>query len=275
MSPPGRPKGEYGKAQPEGTPASVHGLSALRARLRPAFGTGTMWAAGLAGAGGVVAPGLLAGSAWPPLHARCMAVTALSVSVAIAQARRTLDPAALSMPMLALAAWCLSAAAPALIGGGDGGPWHGALAAVGLLALGLARDDGDTPAPAQHRDRAWTAFAVLALLVALPLLIVPGAVAPFWPWRLDAALVAQYASMFVAWSVAMWRLSRERRRYIRLPVVWGLLVWALGVLASSLWHLSAFRWNGPSAWLWLAAFTTTGVLAALRIWPGRRLRGGP
>lgn len=231
------------------------------------FSACAMWAALLVGVAGVLAPTLLLGSAWPPLHARCMAVTALSLAVAIAMARRTLDRAALRMPLLALAAWCLSIVALAWLGGAALVWVHGVLAAMGVLALALAHIESDPPAPAQHADRAWRLFAGLALLAALPLLFVPQAMVPYWPWRLSAPLVAQYASMFVAWGVAAWLMSRERRRYVRMPVVWGVLVWAAGVLLTSLWHLGAFRLHNPPAWLWFSAFAATALTAAHHVWP--------
>lgn len=85
----------------------------------------------------------------------------------------------------------------------------------------------------------------------MPLLIAP------------RALAAQYASMFLAWGVAAWLLARERRRYVRQPVLWGLLVWAAGVLLSS------------TTWLWFAAFAVTAAVAAHRVRPvAQRLRTG-
>lgn len=249
-------------------------VSTFRARLRPAFSAGAMWATGLAGVAGVIAPGVLTGSVWPPLHARCMAVTALSLSVALALARRTLDPAALQMPLLALGCWLLSTVVLSWVGGSALSVLHGVLAALGVAALALAAIEGDTPAPAQRPDRSWRWFAGLALLVALPLLIMPRGMAAHWPWRLSAPLVAQYASMFFAWGVAAWLVSRERRRYVRMPVVWGVLVWAAGVLLTSLWHLAAFRLQSPPAWLWFTAFAVTAAMAVHQVGPagGRRLR---
>lgn len=221
----------------------------------------------LAGVAGVLAPTVLLGAAWPPLHARCMAVTALSLAVALALARRALDPAALRMPLLALGCWCLSIAGLGWFGGGAWVLWPWALVAAGAAALVLAHIEGDTPAPAQHADRGWRAFAVLAMLAAVPLLLVSRGLAPYWPWRLSASLMAQYAAMFLAWGAAAWGMSRERRRYVRMPVVWGLLVWAAGILLTSLWHLAAFKLHSLPAWLWFAAFTTTAAMAACQVWP--------
>lgn len=253
-------------------------VSTLRARLRPVFSAGAMWAMGLAGVAGVLAPAALIGNAWPPLHARCMAVTAFSLCVALALARRTLDPAALHTPLLALGCWLLSAVALTWVGGGVLSVLHGILVALGGVALALAPIEGDTPAPAQHPDRSWRSFAVLALLLALPLLVVPRSMVAYWPWRLSAQLVAQYAAMFMAWGVAAWLVSRERRRYVRMPVLCGVLVWAAGVLLTSLWHLSAFRLRSPPAWLWFVAFAATAAMAAHHLWPAgwrhpRRLLG--
>jgi hypothetical protein len=244
----------------------------LRTRLRPPCCTAAAVAALLAGAALLLVPSALAGSAWPPLHARCVGAMLVSLAVALLSARRALDAAALRMPLLALAAWSLSSAA--LGGLQAGAPWAWALAAIGGSALLLARIDGDPPAPAQHADPAWRAVALLALLAAALLFVMAPRLAAHWPWRLAAALVAQYAPLFFGWGVAAALLSRERRRYVRAPVLWGLLSWAGGVLAVSLWHAAAFNWSRPLAWCWFAVFAALAVLALHRLWPAwpQRLR---
>jgi hypothetical protein len=244
----------------------------LRTRLRPPFCVAAAAAALLAGALLVIAPAALTGSTWPPLHARCIGAMLVSLAVALACARRALDAAALRMPLIALAAWSLSSAAVALAGSAALWPWG--LVAVGGAALALARIDGDPPAPAQHADKAWFAFALLAVLAALPLLAASQRVAAHWPWRLAPALIAQYAPLFLGWGVAAALLSRERRRYVRAPVLWGMLTWAVGVLAVSLWHVPAFRWGHALAWGWFAAFAALALLALHRLWPSwpQRLR---
>jgi hypothetical protein len=248
------------------------GLTFLRTRLRPVFCLVIAWTALLTGAALVLAPTALPGGAWPPLHARCIGVMALSLAVALVLARRALDPAALRMPLLALAWWSLPAAALAWAHGGVLLVWPWAVAAVGGAALAFARIDSDPPAPAQHADRAWRTFALLALLAALALLVGPRGAARHWPWRLAAPLVAQYAPLFLAWGAAAWVMARERRRYVRTPVLWGVLSWAVGVLLASLWHAAAFKWSNPLAWLWLAAFAALALLAAQRLFPAWRAR---
>jgi hypothetical protein len=244
----------------------------LRERLRPGFCAALAWGAVLAGAALVLAPAALLRGAWPPLHARCVGVMLVSLAVALASARRVLDPAALRMPLVASAAWSLSSAALALATAGALWPW--ALAVAGGAALVFARIESDPPAPAQHADTAWRAWALLALLAALGLLAGSQRVAAHWPWRLTPMLVSQYGPLFLAWGVAAWMVSRERRRYVRAPVLWGLLTWAWGVLAVSLWHAAAFKWANPLAWLWFAGFAALGLLAGHRLWPAwpHRLR---
>ncbi len=242
-------------------------FTALCSRLRPAYCAAVMWTAFVAGALAVLAPAALLGSVWPPLHARCIGVMALSMAVAMATARRALDPAALRVPLLALSWWSLPTAALAWTGDGMSLPWLWFFAAVGGAALALAHIDGDPPAPAQHADRAWRGFALLAMLVAVPLLLSPPSVVALWPWRLGAPLVAQYAPIFLAWGAAAWLIARERRRYVRAPVLSGLLVWSLGVLLVSLWHVAAFRLASAPAWLWFAAFAVLALLVTHRLWP--------
>lgn len=243
-------------------------LLTLRHRLRPLFCTAAAVAALLAGAALLIAPAAftaVGGGAWPPLHARCVGVMLVSLATALASARRALDPAALRMPLIGLAVWTLSSAV--LAGASAGAWWSGGLAAIGSAALLLARIDSDPPAPAQRADRAWRAFALLAALLVVPLFAWPHNVAAYWPWRLTASFVTQYAALFLAWGAAAWLVSRERRRYVRVPVLSGLLTWAAGVLAVSLWHAAAFRWTQPLAWVWITAFAAVGLLAAHRLWP--------
>jgi hypothetical protein len=244
----------------------------LRTRLRPRFCAAAALAAMLAGVGLVLVPTALTGSAWPPLHARCVGAMLLSLAAALICARRALDAAALRMPLLALAGWSLSGAAVLLLHADA--PWAWALVAIGGLSLLLARIDSDPPAPAQHADPTWRVVALLALLSAVVLVAAAPRITAHWPWRLAAALIAQYAPPFLGWGIATALLSRERRRYVRAPVLWGLLTWAVGVLAVSLWHGAAFHWARPLAWGWFAAFTALAVLALHRLWPAwpQRLR---
>ncbi len=246
--------------------------TAFRNRLRPAFCAVVAWACLLAGGVCVVAPAALTrafGTPWPPLHARCIGAMALSLVAALMLARRALDPAATRIPLLMLATWCLSAAAVAWAGGHAGQAWPWGAGAVGMAALRLAHIDSDPPAPAQRADRMWCAFAVLALLLALvlvlSLLLGPRFGVLPWPWRLAAPLRAQYAPLFLAWGVAAWLVARERRRYVRAPVLWGLLTWALGVLLASLWHAAAFQPGDPLAWLWWGGFAALAALASQRL----------
>jgi hypothetical protein len=167
--------------------------------------------------------------------------------------------------LLTLATWGLSAAAVAWAGGHAGLALPWGAGALGMAALLLARIDSDPPAPAQRADLSWRVFAVSALLLGLYLLLGPQAGAQPWPWRLAAPFRAQYAPLFLAWGVAAWLVSRERRRYVRAPVLWGLLTWALGVLLAWLWHAAAFQPGDPLAWLWVGGFAALAALASKRL----------
>jgi hypothetical protein len=233
---------------------------------RPALAAALAAAALLLGLLLVLAPGasaVLGGGPWPPLHARCVGAMALSCAVALWQARATLDPAALRMPLLLAAAWAAGSALALLRHGTDGAAPAG-LAALGAGAWWLARADDDTPAPAEHADALLLASAAASAAVALLLLAAPARVAPWWPWRLGSAWVVQYAPLFAAWATVLALAARERRRYVRAPVLWGLLSWAAGTLGVSLWHASALR--GPASVVgWLAVFVGAAAAAAWRL----------
>jgi hypothetical protein len=247
----------------------------VRNRLRSLFCAGVAAVALVAGTACVLAPAALTpllGTPWPPLHARCVGAMALSLAVALLMARRAIDPAATRMPLLALATWCCSAAAVAWARGGAALAWPWGVAVLGGAALVFAHIDSDPPAPAQHADIAWRVFALLALMLAMALLPWPGVGAMPWPWRLPAPFMAQYAPLFLSWGMAAWLVSRERRRYVRAPVLWGLLAWATGVLLASAWHAAAFQRGNPLAWAWFAGFAVLAALAAHRLlpaWPQR------
>jgi hypothetical protein len=243
----------------------------LRNRLRSLFCASVAAVALAAAAVCMLAPAALTpllGTPWTPLHARCVGAMALSLAVALLLARRGFDPAATRMPLLALAAWCGSAAAVAWTSSGSAAVvWPWGVALLGGAALVFAHIDGDPPAPAQHADIAWRVFALLALMLVTVLLLWPRVGVMPWPWRLPAPFMAQYAPLFLAWGLAAWLVSRERRRYVRVPVLWGLLVWAVGVLLASAWHAAAFARSNPLAWLWFAGFAALAALAAHRLWP--------
>jgi hypothetical protein len=250
-------------------------LLVLRDRLRSLFCAGVGCVLLIAATVCALAPAALTpllGAPWPPLHARCVGAMALSLAVALLLARRALDPAATRMPLLALAAWCWSAVAVAWTRGGAGQAWPWGVAVLGAAALVFARIDGDPPAPAQHADIAWRVFALLASMLALGLLLWPLVGVMPWPWRLPAPFMAQYAPLFLAWAAAAWLASRERRHYVRAPVLWGLLSWAVGVLLASAWHAAAFARSNPLAWLWFAGFAVLAALAANRLVPNWPLR---
>jgi hypothetical protein len=193
----------------------------LRTRLRAPYCAAVSASALLAGTTLFLAPATLLGGAWPPLHARCIGAMLVSLAVALVMARRALDPATLRTPLAALSAWSLSSAA--LMWATGGTPWPWALVVVGAVAMAFARVDSDPPAPAQHADKAWVAVALVSLLLSLPLLAAPQRMAVHWPWRLAPILVAQYAPLFIGWGVAAALLSRERRRYVRAPVLCGVV----------------------------------------------------
>jgi hypothetical protein len=244
-------------------------LRRFRRRVRPIFGTTLAVVALLAGVTLLLAPSLLAGGAWPPLHARCMGAFALSLAASLLMARRESDPAALRLPLVAFTCWSTTTASALLMHGVVSVEWPGVLVGLGALSMLLAKIDDDPPAPAQHADRHWRTVAGMALLVGVPLLARPGTMSLVWPWNLKVALVAQYAPMFLSWGLAIWLMARERRRYVRLPVMGGVMVWAGSVFLASLWHRAAFTSGRVAGVLWFVAFAVTVGLAASQLFRPR------
>jgi hypothetical protein len=169
------------------------------------------------------------------------------------------------VPLLALAVWGLGGAFAALVAG-TAAPTHlAALVAAGTAAALLSRVDDDPAAPSQHADLLLRLWSTLGAGLALVILALPTAAALRWPWRLAPGWVVHYAPIVAAWSVASALAARERRRYVRAPVLWGLMAWAAGTLAVSLWHAGALRWGGAATASWTAGLAGVALSAAQRL----------
>ncbi len=95
----------------------------------------------------------------------------------------------------------------------------------------------------------------VASVVALALLLAPGAMVDVWPWPITTLLAQLYAAPLLAYGVGSVILSRQRSwRDVRVGAV-TMLVFAGGVLVASALHLDLFSAEDVSAWLWFAGFT--------------------
>ncbi len=156
--------------------------------------------------------------------------------------------------------------------------WFVAYVVFPLIALWLTwrhrRDATDLSLPGQALS-AWVRHYLLAqgsvlTLLAVTLLLAPGALAPSWPWRVSAVMVQLYSAPFLAYGLGSLALARQRSwPEIRVAVP-AMFVFAVGVLLASLIHHTLFSAGELGDWFWFAGFTT--ATATLGLLTGRALQ---
>src|SRR5712692_3155184 len=107
---------------------------------------------------------------------------------------------------------------------------------------------------------------VVTTVLALALLVAPGVMTAFWPWKITALLAQLYSAPFLSYGLGSLLLAGRHtwlETRIALAAMW---VFAAGVLLASLIHHALFSINNLPTWLWFAAFiTATFVLAGLSV----------
>jgi len=141
-----------------------------------------------------------------------------------------------------------------------------------LLAAWLYFRPGGAGATARKRraDPVLVAVAVLCLLLAAALLVVPDEMVRAWPWKLPPLLASIYAGPFFAYGVSALMLAREAETESRRIVLVSMLAFTLLVLLASSLHLKLFHFEAASAWVWFGALVVCGLVFAWRLAPARR-----
>jgi hypothetical protein len=138
------------------------------------------------------------------------------------------------------------------------------------------RRENDHPpaAPLAPRLRRFlVAQGVVAVVLALALLLLPGLLALLWPWAITPMLAQVYSAPFLAYGVGSLYASRQQAwSEIRIPLC-ATLVLAVTAIVGSLLHLGLFNVANPSTWVWFGGFGLAALaLAAFICIPRLRVR---
>jgi hypothetical protein len=109
-------------------------------------------------------------------------------------------------------------------------------------------------------------------LLAISLLVAPGAMSTLWPWKITPLLAQLYGAPFLSYGLGSLYTARQRTWTEVRTVVFATLVFALAVLLSSIYHRGLFSAENLATWLWFGGFS--GVSLALGLcafFPGQRL----
>lgn len=94
----------------------------------------------------------------------------------------------------------------------------------------------------------------VAVVVAVPLLFVPQFMATVWPWKIPVAVAHIYGAPFLSYGVGSLYAAQQRVWSEVRIVVFGTVVFAVGVLSASSIHRQLFDFQKPSAWIWFGGF---------------------
>ncbi|MEO8381868.1 MAG: hypothetical protein ABI779_19560 [Acidobacteriota bacterium] len=151
--------------------------------------------------------------------------------------------------------------------------WFGAYFVYPLIAVWLTwlyRGDTSHPQPSAPLS-GWArnylnVQGIVVTVLALALLVAPGAMIPLWPWKATPLLLQIYASPFLSYGLGSLMLARQRVwAEVRVGVVATFFFAAL-VLAASLIHRPLFSMSENPDRLWFTGFgIATAMLALLSI----------
>ena len=103
----------------------------------------------------------------------------------------------------------------------------------------------------------------VATILALALLLAPGAMTTVWPWKITPVLTHIYSAPFLSYGLGSIYAARQRTCADVRIVVYATLVFALFVLIGSYLHAQLFKFGTPSAWLWFGGFGLATLALAL------------
>jgi hypothetical protein len=158
--------------------------------------------------------------------------------------------------------------------------WFVAYSAFPIIAGWICWVQRAAPRDARHTTMApvlrgyWYAQGIALTPLAIGLLFAPAAMASLWPWAITPLLAQIYSAPFLSYGLGSLYAARQRQwDEVRIPV-YAMLVFALGVLAASVLHVSLFNFGGPAAWLWFGGFGLAALaLATFGLAPAARDQG--
>jgi hypothetical protein len=103
----------------------------------------------------------------------------------------------------------------------------------------------------------------LVTLLALSLLIAPSWMAIVWPWKITPILAHIYGAPFLSYGLgSLYAVSQQTWQEVRI-VIYATLVFTVGVLLASLYHINLFNFGIFSTWLWFGGFASSSLALAL------------
>ena len=149
--------------------------------------------------------------------------------------------------------------------------WFAAYVLYPLVGLALAwryrsladGDPGRDGALAGWARRYLVAQGVALTVLALCLLVAPGAMADLWPWPIDRMLAHMYSAPFLSYGVASLLLARRRNWSEVRVVVLGMLVFTAAVLVASVIHRTLFSAADVADALWFGLFAVATAMLGL------------
>jgi hypothetical protein len=94
----------------------------------------------------------------------------------------------------------------------------------------------------------------VTILLALPLLFAPQFMTTAWPWKIPVTVANIYGAPFLSYGVGSLYAARQRSWSEVRIIIFGTLVFAVGVLTASKIHIQLFNFRTPSAWIWFGGF---------------------
>jgi hypothetical protein len=152
--------------------------------------------------------------------------------------------------------------------------WFFAYICYPLVALWVAwcqRGENEHPGGPELTDVLRVYFylqGTVAAGLALSLLFAPQFMTALWPWKIPVTVAHIYGAPFLSYGVASLYAARQRTWSEVRIVVFGTLVFAVGVMTASEIHVQLFNFHRPAAWIWFGGFGF--VSAALLLFSGLR-----
>jgi hypothetical protein len=147
--------------------------------------------------------------------------------------------------------------------------WFVAYICYPLVALWIAwcqRGENEHPPGPELTDVLRVYFylqGTVASVLALALLFAPQFMATVWPWKIPVAVAHIYGAPFLSYGIASLYAARQRTWSEVRFVVFGTLVFAVGVFTVSRIHVQLFNFHRPAAWLWFGGFGFVSVALLL------------
>ena len=147
--------------------------------------------------------------------------------------------------------------------------WFAAYVIYPLIAIGLAwRHRHVESGAAAAEVPAWArrylvGQGIVLTVLAIGLLLAPGAMADVWPWPIDRLLAQIYSAPLLAYGVGSVLLARQRTLLEVRVVVAGMLVFTAGVLLASIIHRGLFSAGDVEDLLWFGLLVVANAMLGL------------